>query len=208
MKLAVILPSRGLVFSRTVAEVLREVRALGCEWELFMAHSRPIPECFNEPIAEGMAWGATHFWLVEEDMALPVGILSELIAADAPIAAADYPVKPGFMCVNRDDDGRVRHSGTGCLLATCEALEQAGPFTTDWWYIITDHGRKWTRQRVSESARSQVYGMHDIEFGMQLYLAGRPIRIIDTTVGQRRIVREATQNRNANGWHEITEMWS
>lgn len=207
MRLAVILPSRGLVFSRTVAEVLREVRGLGCEWELFMAHSRPIPECFNEPISEGMAWGASHFWLVEEDMALPPGILAELAEHGAPVVAADYPVKPGVMCVSRDDEGRVRHTGTGCLLATREALEQAGPFTTDWWYIVTDGGRTWTRRRVPESAKPATYGMHDIEFGMWWYRCGEPIAVVDTTVGQRRIARPAVERRNAEGWHDIEEMW-
>jgi hypothetical protein len=204
----VILPSRGLVFSRTIAEVLREVRGLGCEWELFMAHSRPIPECFNEPIAEGMAWGATHFWLVEEDMALPAGILGELAARGAPIVSADYPVKPGVLCVNRDDEGRVRHTGTGCLLVTREALEASGPFTTDWWYVITDNGRTWTRRRVPESARSLTYGMHDIDFGMQWYRRGRPIEVIPTRAGQRRVSRPAAARRNAEGWHDIEEMWS
>lgn len=207
MRLAVILPSRGLVFSRTVAEVLREVRSLGREWEMFMAHSRPIPDCFNEPIAEGMAWGATHFWLVEEDMALPPGILAELVESGAPIASADYPVKPGIMCVNRDAQGVPRHSGTGCLLAERDALAAEMPFTTDWWYIITDGGATWTRQRVSESARSVIYGLHDIEFGMGLYRKGRPMHIIDTTAGQRRVVRDAAEKRNAQGWHDIEEVW-
>ena len=207
MRLAVILPSRGLVFSRTVEEVIREVRGIGCEWALFMAHSRPIPECFNEPIAEGMEWGATHFWLVEEDMAFPPGILTELIASGAPIASADYPVKPEIMCVNRDQDGVVRHAGTGCLLAERDALAAVLPFRTDYWYVITERGRVWTRQRVSESAKGVAYGMHDIEFGMALYRRGKPIHIIDTTAGQRRVIREAVPERNDQGWHDIDEMW-
>ena len=208
MRLAVVLPSRGLVFSRTIAEVLREARGLGCEWELFMAHSRPIPECFNEPIAEGMAWGATHFWLVEEDMALPPGVLAELVASGAPIASADYPVQPGVMCVYRDDEGRVRHSGTGCLLAEREALAAELPFSTEWWYIITDGGKTWTRRRVSDSARDRVYGMHDIEFGMGLYRKGKDIHIIKTACGQRRVTRPAAERTNMNGWHDVEEMWS
>ena len=207
MKLAVVLPSRGLVFSRTIAEVLREVRGLGCEWELFMAHSRPIPECFNEPIADGMDWGASHFWLVEEDMALPAGTLSELVDCGAPIASADYPVKPGVMCVNRDPSGVVRHSGTGCLFAERAALAAELPFTTEWWYIITNNGETWTRQRVSQSAKGLVYGMHDIEFGMSLYRKGQPIHVIETTAGQRRIKRYAVERRNDQGWHDIEEMW-
>lgn len=207
MRLAVILPSRGLVFSRTVEEVIREVRSVDCEWELFMAHSRPIPECFNEPIQAGMEWGASHFWMVEEDMAFPVGILAEMVAADHPIVSADYPVQEGVMCVARDEDGIVRHSGTGCLLAERDALSAALPFTTDWWYVITDKGKTWTRQRVKETARSILYGMHDIEFGMSLYRRGKPIHIIDTTAGQRRVIREATPKRNAQGWHDIEEVW-
>jgi hypothetical protein len=205
MRLAVILPSRGLVYSRTVAEVLREVRGVGCEWELFMAHSRPIPACFNEPINDGLRWGATHFWLVEEDMAFPEGILRELIDSGAPMVAADYPVADGtIMCVNRDMDGKVRHTGTGCLFSDADTLRSVMPFRSDIAYVIR-HG-EW-KQIISPPALKAIsYGMHDIHLGMQMHDRGTPIAVIDTPCTQRRVVREATPKRNDQGWHDIVEL--
>jgi hypothetical protein len=209
VKLAVVLPSRGLVFSETIAEVIREVRALGrgWEWDLFWAHSRPIPECFNEPSREALAWGATHVWLVEEDMALPPGILRELMDAGKPIVAADYPIDDkGHLCVNRDRSGNVRHSGTGCVFAEAEAYRASLPFTTEWCWVVNPGTDKWTRARIPPAMEATKYGMHDIEWGMRLLEKGQPIHIIDTVVTQRRVVREAAHHKNALGWHEIVTL--
>ena len=204
MRLAVVLPSRGLVFSETMAEVIREVRGAGCEWELFMAHSRPIPECFNEPVNEAIRWGATHVWMVEEDMALPAGILLELIDAiwEHPVVSADYPVAGGrIMCVNRDKAGKVRHTGTGCLLAEVETLKTVLPFRTDIAYRVT--GDVWEPFIVPKNLAKVSYGMHDIHFGMILHGRGTPIHVIPTRCTQRVVVREATPKRNDHGWHDI-----
>jgi hypothetical protein len=192
------------VFSETMAEVVREAKRAGCEWELFMAHSRPIPACFNEPINDAIWWGATHVWVVEEDMALPEGILAELFAAvedGHPIVAADYPVADGrVMCVNRDADGKVRHTGTGCLLAEVEALRAALPFRADIAYRVN---REWEPFIIPPAMAQVSYGMHDVHFGMTLYQRGTPIHVVPTICNQRVIVREAVPKRNQQGWHDI-----
>ena len=203
LKLAVILPSRGLIFSATVEEILREVLSVGCEWRIFFAHSRPIPECFNEPLEQAMAGDFTHFWLVEEDMVYPAGVLLELIEADRHAVACDYPVTAsGTMCVARDRAGIVRHTGTGCLLLDRETLQIVLPFTTGVRYMI--RGDVWTRFDVEQDLTD--YGMHDVHLGMTLYDRGTPIHVIDTLCGQRVVTRRAAEKRNTNGWHDITEL--
>lgn len=206
MRLAVILPSRGLVFSKTIEEVLREVRALGCEWEIFFAHSRPIPQCFNEPITTAMAGDWTHYWLVEEDMVFPVGVLAELVAAGRPVVACDYPMTNGKMCVLRDGSGVVRITGTGCLLAERDALASVLPFRTDIQYWI--RGDVWTRHDPEPDAPADLtlYGMHDIHMGMTLYDRGTPIHVIDTPCSQRVVSRFGAEKQNHLGWHDITEL--
>lgn len=202
MDLAVVIPSRGLVHSRTVAAVLREAPGATVYW----AHSRPIPECFNEPIAQAVADGAEWVWIVEEDMHLPVGILAELQSAAVAghgVVAADYPVRPGVLCTARDARGVVRHSGTGCLLARAATLARY-PFRTTHQYLI--RGDEWIPQPVPDGDRERVYGMHDVDFGMRLYTDGRPIHVVETQCGQYRIARHATPDANEGGWHDVEVM--
>lgn len=202
MRLAVVMPSRGLIHSRTIAEVLAETRDRGAH--LFFAHSRPIPECFNEPCTEALAWGADRVWIVEEDMSLPPGILDELwdaLDAGHPIAAADYPVLPGIMSVRRDPEGRAMHTGTGCLLAEAPALAAAMPFDTGWQYVRHGTG-PWARQKAPAHSPT-AYGQHDVDFGMRLHAAGTPIHIVPTRCTQYVVAREAAHKRNTLGWHDI-----
>lgn len=207
MRLAVILPSRGLIYSQTIDEVLREIRSIGCEWDIFFAHSRPIPECFNEPIQKAMDAGFTHFWMVEEDMVLPEGILQELIDSGVPIAAADYPVSDKSMCVTRDRNGLVKNTGTGCLFAEREAFASVLPFTTKYVYEVDWSDRdKWKVMEIPELLAESMYGLHDIHFGMTLYNRGTPIHVIDTLCTQRRVSRPAVEKQNVLGWHDIEEL--
>ena len=203
LKLAVILPSRGLIFSATVEEILREVLAVGCEWRIFFAHSRPIPQCFNEPLEQALAGDFTHFWFVEEDMVYPVGILGELIATGLPAVAADYPMNTtGTMCVYRDRAGVVRCSGTGCLLLDRATLLVVFPFTTRVRYMI--RGDTWTP--FEAEPESEDYGLHDIHLSMTLYDRGTPIQIVPTLCDQRVVTRHAASKCNTNGWHDITTL--
>lgn len=69
MKIGVILPSRGLIFSRTAEEILNNLKKV--PHKIYFAHKRPIPECFNEPLEEALAdKDITHIWFVEDDMVL------------------------------------------------------------------------------------------------------------------------------------------
>lgn len=200
MRLAVVLPSRGLVHSRTIADILRETAIVPADWQtrLFLAHGRPIPECFNEPTAQALAWGAGLVWFVEEDMALPPGILSDLVTAGQPLSAADYPAG-GHPTVHRDPTGAVLWTGTGCLLATADALVEAGPFTTG--HHWEGDGTGW-RKAPGPSG----YGGHDVNLGMARYEAGRPVHVIAATVGQYVVTRAAAHSTNTNGWHDVAAL--
>lgn len=202
MSLAVVLPSRGLVFSRTIDEILRELRTVGSA-RIFFAHSLPIPDCFNEPCYDALDWGASKIWIVEEDMYLPSGILWEMLTEMSeghPIVAADYPVLPGVMAVSRDENGVVMTAGTGCMLADAYELKSMLPFDVGWQYVR--YGDKLIRERTP-STDPTVYGQHDVDFSMRRYMMGKPIHITPTRCNQFRVVREATPKRNELGWHEI-----
>ena len=194
--IAVLLPSRGLVFSQTIGEVLREVAPFS--YQIFFSHSRPIPEAFNEPMDKILRGSFDYVWIVEEDMVLPKGILKELLDLNQPIATMDYPAVEGVMCVQRDQDGNVEYTGTGCLLIERGVLELVKKpiFSTD--HIWGTDG-KYLGKR---DPREKVYGQHDIHFFKQIKELGIPIGVTKTVGHQRKIVEYGQKEVN-DGFHEI-----
>jgi hypothetical protein len=115
-KLAVVLPSRGLMFSQTFEELLGELE--GFDYEIFWAHGRPLPDCFNEPTEEALSDSSIFAILyVEDDMIIPKGILKKMFEQNYPVVALDYPFKDnGDSTMLHDPAGNVIYSGTGFLL--------------------------------------------------------------------------------------------
>lgn len=201
MRLAVIFPSRGLAFSETVEEVIREVTSVNIETRIFFSHSRKIPDCFNIPAGLALNAQFTHFWFVEDDMALPAGILQEMLDMNVPAVTADYPVTDDYYSVCYDNAGVVMWSGTGCLLMDRDTLLHVYPFSTDWMYAWTPDG--WEQREVSDTYRPHAYGLHDIHLGQILYKEGTPIQVCPTMANQRHVTRLGEDKKNANGWHDI-----
>jgi hypothetical protein len=201
MRLAVIFPSRGLAFSETVEEVIREVTSVNVPARIFFSHSRQIPDCFNIPAGLALNHQFTHFWFVEDDMVLPEGILQEMIDMDVPAVTADYPVTDDAYSICYDDQGNVMWSGTGCLLMDRETLLRVYPFSTDWMYTWAKHG--WEKKPVTETHRPHAYGLHDVHLGMTLYKENTPLMVCPTMANQRHVTRFGEEKQNANGWHDI-----
>jgi len=196
MRIAILLPSRGLIFSETIEEVLREVAPF--DYQIFFSHARPIPECFNEPMDKILTGDFTHVWIVEEDMVLPKGILQELLDLRSPIATMDYPAVENIMCVQRDENGNVLYTGTGCLLIERGVLELVDKpvFNTDNMYNL---GGEFIGKR---DPREKIYGQHDIHFFMQIRELGIPVKVTETVGNQRKIVEYGQKEVN-DGFHKI-----
>ena len=196
MNLAILIPSRGLVFSETIDEVLRE--AAPFHYQIFFAHSRPIPECFNEPMEKILQGSFDYVWIVEEDMVLPKGILKELLDLGQPIATSDYPAVEGVMCVKRDNEGKVLYTGTGCLLIERGVLELVDKpvFNTENMY---GEDGKFLGKR---DPREPIYGQHDVHFFMQIRSLGIPIGVTESICHQRKIDDYGKKESNT-GFHTI-----
>ena len=203
-RVAVILPSRGQIYSQTIDEVLQNVQSVN--HQIYWSHANPLPLCFNLPIEEALADPEnTHFWIVEEDMQIPPGTLQELLDADVPAIANDYPLRgDNTNCVLYDPDGNAYFTGTGSILIKREVLERMPK-------PIFYANKQWTFQIQSdhivftlESGQDpdKVYGQHDLNFGLDLYRMGLPIRVAEHTVGHRRIVKKGDNGTN-QGQHEI-----
>lgn len=209
MKIGVVLPSRGLIFSQTAEEILRNLK--GIDHKIFFSHKRPIPECFEEPTRRALKdKSITHIWFVEDDMVLPPDTLLDMIDEDANVVTCDYPItKDGRGSVFCDDAGNVIFCGTGCLLVKREVLDNLKtPYFTD--------KIRWTMLNYGETIKlvgkpnekGEGYGLHDITFCLRLWKAGVSIRVLKLQLGQRKLIAlgKAGTNEGAHNietWHKI-----
>lgn len=204
MKIAVILPSRGLMFSQTADEILQNLK--GYDYKFFFSHRKPIPECFEKPANRALLDDSiTHLWFVEDDMILPPDTLKKLIAKNKAVVTADYPV-------NRDGRGsifevekRIVFCGTGCLLVQRGVFDELKSpyFRSDIKWTIKNHG-EYIKMNSNKTSNLDGYGFHDVNFGMNLYRRDIPIHKINKVLGQRKLVRLGKSGSN-DGTHLIEE---
>ena len=203
-QVAVIIPSRGQIYSQTIDEVLQNVQSV--DHKIYWSHANPLPLCFNLPIEEALKDPAnTHFWIVEEDMQLPPGTLQELLDADVPCIANDYPLAgDNTNCVLYDPDGNAYFTGTGSILIKREVLElMPKPIfyaNKQWTFKIMSDHIIFNLEAVQDP--DSVYGQHDLNFGLDLYRMGMPIKVAKITCGHRRMVKIGEAGKN-QGQHQI-----
>lgn len=204
-KLAVVLPSRGLMFSQTLEELLRELE--GFDYEIFWSHGKSLPQCFNDPTEEALKDPDVFAVLyVEDDMIIPKGILKKMFLAQYPVVALDYPFQQdGDSTCLHDPTGKAFWTGTGFLLvAKSVLLQMERPIwrtdTTFDPFIDKDTIHFWPRK-----LDKVFYGLHDLRFGLLLYSARLPIMVMDETAGQRKLANLGKKGVN-NGAHSITEL--
>lgn len=205
IRIAVILPSRGLIFSKTADDLLQNLQ--GFEYDIFFAHGLPLPLCFEKPLKQALNGSYTHIWFVEDDTILPDDILESMLIADVPVATCDYPVsKEGQGVVFTNKEGQVLFSGTGCTLVKSEIFDKISKpyFRSDIHWNAVNYGDfiRFTANKVTN--KSLVgYGLHDVNFCMKLWQAGIPISVIGT-IGQRKLISLGKAGSN-EGAHQIEE---
>lgn len=124
---AICLPSRGLIHSRTLEAVLTALDVAQAQERIqivgwFLTHDLPIPDCHETTAERALAAGAEYVWFVEEDMVPPPDALTALLdtreATGAGIVTIDYPVgeNPTQSAVMHRSDGSIFWCGLGCTL--------------------------------------------------------------------------------------------
>lgn len=205
MKIAVILPSRGLIFSQTADEILRNVK--GIPHKFFFSHKRPIPDCFEEPTNRALKDpDVTHLWYVEDDMVLPPDCLRRMLDMDKAVVTADYPTTDyGGGAVFKVKD-RIIFAGTGCTLVKREVFEELKPpyFRTDICWNVKNYGDFIKIIAVKRGKANDGYGLHDVNFFMNLYRLDIPVHDVGFKVGQRKLKALGKAGTN-DGAHQIEE---
>lgn len=177
--LAIALPSRGLVHSRTIQDIL--ANALGVdELGFYFSHGNPLPDAHNIIVEEALKDKPDYIWLVEDDQQLPHGILEQLIEADADLAVADYPVRGNKHCVTYMR-GIFQYGGLGCTLVKSEVFEKLDKpyFSCDREYVMSDEGLTPVPTQMNN------HGGSEVDFWQRcLQIPSIDVKVIEMTAGQ------------------------
>lgn len=204
-KVAIILPSRGLIFSRTAEEILTNAKEI--KHQFFFSHRKPLPDCFETPTNRALLdETVTHLLFVEDDMIIPPHTFLTMLQADKEVVTYDYPVlKTGQGSVFNDASGKPVFCGTGCLLVKRQVFDKidAPYFATDIAWTVLNYGKalKFIAHKGSNAAK---YGGHDVNFCMKLNKARIPITVLDGVLGQRKLLNLGKTGSN-DGAHNIEE---
>lgn len=201
--IAVILPSRGLMFSQTADEILQNLK--GIEHKFFFSHRKPLPECFEEPTTRALKDDKiTHLWFVEDDMILPPNTLRDMLEMDKAVVTVNYPTtKRGDSSV-LTIKSRIVYAGTGCTLVKRAVFDELKPpyWRSDIAWIPKNRGDCIKFTAVNK--KNDGYGLHDVNFFINLYDLEIPVHKLDYTVGQRKLVSLGKAGSN-DGAHNIEE---
>ena len=202
VKIAVILPSRGLIFSQTADEILQNLE--GVEHRFFFSHRQPLPDCFETPTQAALKDKTiTHLWLIEDDMVLPPNTLKDLLAVDKAVVTVNYPTTGKGNAAILTINNQIIYGGTGCLLVKREVFAELKPpyFRSDIVWIPRNYG-DYIKFTGKKSTKVGAYGLHDVNFYINLYLLGIPAHKLNYTLGQRKLIALGKAGTN-DGAHNI-----
>lgn len=206
MKIGVILPSRGLMFSQTADEILQNLKDI--DHKFFFSHRKPIPDCFEEPTNRALEDKTiTHLWFVEDDMVLPPNILKQMLDQDLAVVTVNYPTTKRGDSSILSIKNQIIYGGTGCTLVKREVFAELKKpyFRTDIVWIPKNKGDYIKFTAVKKSEHNTDYGLHDVNFFMSLFRLGIPVHKVDAAVGQRKLISLGRAGSN-DGAHKI-EVW-
>ena len=205
MKIAVVIPTRGIIFARTILSSILEPLLTGSHF--IIVSGLPIPDSHNECVRRALATNCTHILFVEEDMEIPHDVLAALLreAETRPYVAVDYPVTKDTRTVVFRDNGKVLWTGFGCTIVNRNIFSQMiEPYFTDKIDIMIDqlHPFKYHTQ----SSNRNSYGKFDIEFGFHLQKLNIPMYVLPDVQCKHLRMKSWERKEVNNGTHEIYDL--
>jgi len=208
MKIALAIPTRGVIFARTIQSTILS-KELPAPIEVIIVAGLPIPLSHNTCISRALQTDCTHILFVEEDMEIPEGAITKMIEkADKgfEVVAVDYPLTETVRTTMFEDDGRILWTGFGCTLISRRIFEVIlhDPWLTadNTVYIKGEHPFKYTVMNEPER-QDKVYGRYDIWFGLQMKEKGIPIVKIPNVKCNHLRMKSWERKTVNNGAHEI-----
>lgn len=214
MTLAVCIPTRGIITSRTV-EAVQQMLLFVAQYrpdlqvlpEWVISHDRPIPAGHTYVVETALERGADLVLFIEEDVIPPPHALEAMLklhVRGADWAFVDYPLnvvaRSGANCYFRDARGDVLYTGFGCTLIhrrVFDKLEQP-------WFR-TDRAARIKRGEITFEDRDVAYGGFDIWFGYRAYLEGFRLEVAPNLLCRHVKMISMGQRDTNNGLHVFEE---
>jgi hypothetical protein len=167
-KVSVAMPTRGLIYAKTIKSLINNGLSDFC-----IVDGLPIPDAHNEAVKQALTHRNTHILLVEDDMELPDGTLKALLKLNAYVACSDYALgdKGQWHCTYKQQ-GKIMFCGTGCMLVRREVFENIIPypwFENDKTFDI----KNWAKYNIPNK-----YGGQDVYFCYKVREMGLEIQEI------------------------------
>ena len=167
--IAICLPTRGMLFTRTmqcVVDGMQELNKLGIGTKLHTSYDLPIPDGHNYCVETALQDKAVNKILfVEEDMYIEGPAFVALATSDLPMATLQYNDKNGrpHGIIEFDHTGDVVWCGLGATAIKREVFEAVG---TPYFEIK----RRWKNIRYNENGvlktkYERVYGESEFQYG-------------------------------------------
>ena len=200
MSVALILPSRGLIHSRTAADLLDALNGYDLDdINLYWSHDNPIPDCFNIPMQTAMQNSNNdRFIIIEEDMQVPVDFLDKMeVLRLFDIAFYDYPLRQDGGKGGRVTQvyGGITLSGTGLIGFARKSVEKLFPLRSDMEFTLNPP------MLMPAKDATKAYGQHDIYMWYKIHELGLKFTKVGNT-GHYKLLKYGEQMTN-NGCHEI-----
>lgn len=171
MEIVTIIPTRGVIFSRTIESLKKN----GIN-SFLPIEGLPIPDSHNEGVRQALKEYSSYVLIMEDDMVMPEGALEQMIKKDTAIVCLDYPMDNGYSTICRKG-GEILWCGLGCILIKRKVLETIGDpwFTTDYSYRINSEDPL-ELEKISNPSK---YGGCDINFCMKARELGYRIESVE-----------------------------
>lgn len=208
IKIALVSPSRGMVFSKMMESVLQNLR--GYDYEVFMQHGISIPNCYNFALEAVVKSDCTHIWFVEEDHVFPNDTLKRMLEMNEPVVSTAYADRRSEVnLVQYQPNGEVIYTGMGCMLLQREVLNHLAtpPFQTVFFELKKNFITKWITIIPHENMKSPGYGGQDVFLCASLLKAGYKINLLPNSKVGHMMLMEKGEDGTNNGKHIIKTVY-
>lgn len=203
-RLAILLASRGQVFSRAIESILREASSSHTfsDVALFITNGVRIPDAQSQLVNRALNWGADLTWLVEEDNYMPVGVLDKLLyehAAGNQVVSCRYYGHCGTNWIVPEVHCGMKVHAFGCTLVASSVWEAIGaPYCFSGKHIIADSAG----QPCEHPTLDYGYGGQDVDFSYRIHKLGIASAHLDGSqwrCGHMHLVKPGDRASNATG---------
>ena len=196
MKITTVIPTRGLLFARTVASLARNGIS-----SFIIIDGLGIPDAQNTAVTEALKTDCEAIFFYEDDMEIGDGTIKamvKLMEQGHPVVAVDYRIDGGGLISELvgETDGTPNASGLGCTLVKRSIFEdiEAPWFRTD---ISMDFKTKKILNIPSK------YGGQDLYFFYTLRQKGITVKMMPDYEANHLRCRELNRIQYNNGAYHI-----